>query len=561
VPFLRDRFTVLWDVFGNPRLRRLELGYGGFYAADWAHFVAISVYAYEHGGATSVGVFGLVRMSASAVAAPFGGALADRRPRQQVLLAIHAGRAVALGAAAAALASGGPRALVFALAGLASLCGGPFRPAHLALLPTLAATPQQLVGANVASSAFEGGAVLAGPAVAGGLLAVSTPAAAVAVSAAIAAWAALLAFRLGRERDWTRPRAIETPLRETLSGLRTLRDEPRPRLVILLFASQSFVRGLMNVLLVTTALEFLHAGNSGVGFLNSALGVGGLAGGLATVRLAGRRRLAAPFTVALALWGAPLAAVAAWRSLWFAFACILVIGAANAVLDVTGYTLVQRTVDDAVLGRVFGVFEILVSGAAGVGSIMAPLLLHELDVRGALLVSGVLLPALALLSRRRLHAFDDSTVVPQHEVDLLRSIPVFRPLSVTALERLAGHLVAVHAEAGEAIVEQGDTGDRFYVIGDGRVDVVCDGERVATLGPGDYFGEIALLRDVPRVATCRASTAVELLALRRDVFVPAVTGNLRSEREVEDVAAERLAELEVRARGLEPPRASRPSGT
>jgi MFS family permease len=546
--FLRARFAIFWDVFASPKLRRLELSLAGFYASDWAHFVALSVYAYAHGGATAVGIFGLVRMTASAVAAPFGGMLADRHPRQRVLLAIHVGRAAALAAAAAALASGSPTAVVFALAAVASLCGGPFRPAHLALLPSLAETPQQLVGANVASSTFEGGAVLVGPALAGALLAVTTPAAVVGVSAAISLWGALMVVRLGREEHWLRRRSAETVRDETLAGLRTLRDEPRPRLVIVLFAAQSFVRGLMNVLLVAAAIELLKAGDSGVGFLNSALGVGGLAGGLVTVRLVGRRRLATPFAVALALWGAPLAAVAAWRELGWAFACVLVVGAANAVLDVSGYTLVQRTVDDAVLSRVFGVFEILASGAVGLGSIIAPLLLHELGVRGALLVAGALLPALAVAFRSRLQVIDASITVPEDEVELLRSIPVFQPLSVTALERLADRLIPLRAAAGEEIVHQGDSGDRFYVISEGEVDVSRDGERIATLGPRDYFGEIALLRDTPRVATCRAATPVELLALQREVFVAAVTGNMRSEETAERVASGRLAELEDIAR-------------
>jgi MFS family permease len=544
MPFSRAWLSILSEVLENPRLRRLELSLGGFYASDWAHFVALSVFAYEHGGATMVGIYGLARMTAAAVAAPVGGVLADRHPRQRVLLGIHLGRASALAGAAGALAVGWPVPVVIALATVCSIAGGPFRPAQLALLPSLAETPQQLVAANVTSSTLEGAAALVGPALAGGLLAFTTPAVVVGLSAALSLWAALLALRLGREPDWLRRRNTETPLHETLAGLRTLRRESRPRLLIMLFASQAFVRGLMNVLLVAASLQLFRTGDAGVGYLNAALGVGGVVGGLWTVRLVGRRALATPFALALALWSAPLAALAASRELGWALGFLLIVGGANAILDVTGYTLVQRTVDDAVLSRVFGVFEILASGAVGVGSIVAPLLLHELGVRHALLVVGAILPLLAIVFRRRLVAIDASVDVPDDTVKLLRSTPIFSPLPVTALERLADHVMPIRAQAGETIVHQGKSGDSFYLIVEGWIDVVCDGDHVADLGPGDYFGEIALLHAVPRTATCRAATAAELLCLRGDVFVAAVTGNLRGARNAESVVEQRLAELD-----------------
>jgi MFS family permease len=331
--------------------------------------------------------------------------------------------------------------------------------------------------------------------------------------------------------------------------LRTLRAEPRARLVILLFASQTFVRGLLNVLLVAASIDLLGSGQSGVGFLNAALGAGGLAGGLVAAGLVGRRRLAGPFTKALVLWGAPLAAIAAWRQFWWAAACLAVVGLGNAILDVAGYTLIQRTVEDRVLGRVFGVFEILVSIGAAAGSILAPLLLHELGIRRSLLVAGAILPLLALLCARRLRAIDRTVSVPEAELELLRSIPVFAPLPATTLERLAARVHAVTADTGAEVVHEGEEGDRFYVIAAGAIEVVDDGHHVATLGPGEYFGEIALLHDVPRTASCVALTDVELLALERDVFVAAVTGHLQSEATAEDVVSDRLAQLSRLAAG------------
>ena len=122
-------------------------------------------------------------------------------------------------------------------------------------------------------------------------------------------------------------------------------------------------------------------------------------------------------------------------------------------------------------------------------------------------------------------------------------MPLFRPLSPGTLDELASSLIPVSATAGTEIVRKGEHGDRFYVVASGEVDVVGLGEEVATLGPGDHFGEIALLRDVPRTATVRAKTDVELYALERDEFLSAVTGHPESAEAADAVVASRLAGL------------------
>jgi CRP-like cAMP-binding protein len=98
----------------------------------------------------------------------------------------------------------------------------------------------------------------------------------------------------------------------------------------------------------------------------------------------------------------------------------------------------------------------------------------------------------------------------------------------------------VRARAGEEIIRRGDHGDRFYVVGSGEVEVLLDGQQPRREGPGSYFGEIALLRDVPRTATVQAATDVELFALDRDDFLPAVTGHAGSSEAAEAVIGSRL---------------------
>jgi MFS family permease len=538
---LAARFSSLADVFRSPELRWLQLAWGGFYVSEWASFIALSIYAYGVGGAEAIGLLGVIRMLPATLGVLAGTVLADRTQRERVLLGIHLIRAATLGATAVVLALDGPAWLVFLLAALTSVAGAAYRPSHLAVVPFLARSPQELVATNVSASTFEGLAVLIGPALAGILLTFSGVAVVMAVSACIALWAALQVSRL------TPAPFVPAPARGTiedlLAGARTLAREPGPRLVIGLFASQAFVRGVLNVLLVVAAFRLLDAGESGVGFLNAAFGAGGLVGSLAGIGLVGMRRLARPFAGGLVMWGVPIALIAAWPHEVWALTCLAAVGAGNAVLDVSGFTMIQRGIDDAVLARVFGVFEMLVVTAVGVGSIVGSGLVAALGVRWALVVGGAVLPTLAAVSYRRLHRIDDSADVPERELAILAGLPLFAPLPVTTLERLAARLRQVTARAGSRLVAEGDEGDLFYVIAAGSVDVSQAGRHVATLGPGDYFGEIALLHDAPRSATCVARTDVELYTLERERFVSAVSGHVLSAAEAESVARERLANL------------------
>jgi hypothetical protein len=335
-----------------------------------------------------------------------------------------------------------------------------------------------------------------------------------------------------------------TPLREAAEGFKLLAHEPHPRLIVGLIVAQALVRGLLNVLLVLASLRLLHAGEAGVGFVNSAFGAGALIGGLAGVSLLSRRRLGDPFALGLVLWGAPIALLVVWPTLGWALVCMAVVGAGNSILDIAGYTLIQRSVVDVVLGRVFSTLEIIGSAAIGIGSIVAPALSAGLGVRGALIATGVILPVLALLFRLRLQAIDNATTVPQLELDLLASVPIFQPLAPTTLEKLAMRLRPVTVVRGQEVVRQGEAGDSFYVIGEGDVDVIHDGQLVATLGAGEYFGEIALLHDIPRVATCIARNDAHLYELDRQVFISAVGGHEQSHATIEEVVAHRLGELE-----------------
>jgi hypothetical protein len=278
--------------------------------------------------------------------------------------------------------------------------------------------------------------------------------------------------------------------------------------------------------------------------LNSAYGIGGLIGAVAALTLVGRRRLALPLGTGLILWGAPIALVGVWPNAAAALILLAVPGIGNAILDVSALTMLQRMVPNRMLGRVFGALEAMVFATVGIGSIIAFGLVAWLGVRGALIATGSSLPVLAAISYRRLRAIDEATVVPEKELALLRRVPMFATLSAVALEQLATSLQKVSVPSRTRILQQGTSGDRIYLILDGEVRVSRGRRTTARLGPGDCFGEIALIRGVPRTASVTAQCDVELFALDSEPFLAAVSGNLLCADEVDKMVDERCEVIE-----------------
>jgi MFS family permease len=536
---VRESLRAMRDVFQNPALRRLQLAWAGSIIGSWAYAVALAVYAYRHGGASAVGLVALIRWLPAAAASPLAAVLGDRYPRVRVMLLTDLLRAAALATMAVGVFTHAPVALVYGLASLVAVVTTAFQPAQAALLPSLARTPQELTAANVSSSTIESLGFCAGPAIGGVLLAVSSVWVVFAVTACLFLWSALM---LGLMRGVAEPPLTrERPrlLDELTAGFRAIGRDPHLRLVVGLFGAQTLVNGAFGVLVTVSALQLLDLGPSGVGYLNAAVGIGGIVGGVLSLALVGHRRLASTFGVAIAFTGAPLLLIGAFPSTATTLVVFALIGLAIIVGDVAGFTLLQRGTPSDVLARVFGVVHSLFYATVAVGAILAPLLIHAVGVRWALVIVGAVLPALCVVATASLAQLDAAPPRPR-ELELLRRIPIFSPLSPPVLEQLAARLTPVHAQAGEQIIRRGDHGDRFYVVGSGEIEVVLDGQEPKREGKGSYFGEIALLRDVPRTATVRAATDVELFALDRDDFLPAVTGHAGSAEAAEAVVGSRL---------------------
>jgi MFS family permease len=539
---LRESLDAFRSVVTNPALRRVELSWAAAITSYWAFIVALAVYAYNEGGATAVGLVGLIRILPAFVSAPFAGLLGDRYPRERLMLIVSLARAALMAATAAVLFAGFPAWTVYALSGAVALTASMLRPIQSALLPQLARTPEELTAANLVLTTVESSGIFLGPAAGGLLLAATNSQTVFAAAAGAFLVGALLLAGIRAEAPPERKAEVGFA-REFFAGFGAIGKDRNLRLIIGLYGAQTLVVGALNVLIVVTALELLDLGDAGVGFLNSAVGVGGLLGAVAAFALVGRQRLASDFGIGLVLWGLPIALIGLFPQPAVALALLGVIGIGNTVVDVAALTLLQRTVPDEVLTRVFGVVQSVFVGTLGLGAILAPLAIAVVGIRWSMVITGALLPLLAALLWRRISALDADSLAPTRELALLRPIPLFKPLPASTIDHLASRLVPVHATPGSAIIREGEPGDRFYLIASGEVEVSADGKPIGALGLGDYFGEIALLRDVPRTATVTAKTDVELFALDRDEFLSAVTGHAASLEAADAVVASRLSGL------------------
>ncbi len=533
----------------KPDLRRLEIAWTLSIAAQWALIVALLVYAYDLGGAFGIGLLGLARTLPTLVGVPLATTLGDRQSRIRVLIGIYLTALASAVVAAVALAMDAGLIAIMAVAAVNAIATAAIRPLQNAIIPGLARSADELVASNVASSTGEGIGLLVGPAFAGILLTFGTPAAAVAGAVGMAlATVAVTQIRPDRRvrpvdrPDVTAPdRAARTGSPGVLAGFSALRRMPTVLLVVAVFGVQPFVRGALTVLIVVASIELLGLGDPGVGLLNAAIGLGGIVGSVGTILLVGQHRLALVFLLALVLWGLPISVMGLVPLAWIAVAAMVVVGLANAVLDVAGFTTLQRIVPNDVRASVLGVFEGNVAAMAAIGGIVAPVLLSAFGIAGALIVTGAILPLAVAVTARGVLKSDDIALVPERQCQLLRGVAMFAPLPMSAIEELADNLVPLTFGPGETLMRTGDVGDRFLLIDSGTIQVEADGAAVRTIGPGGYCGEIALLRGIPRTATVRTMTDVTAFGLSSLDFVAVVTGDREASRSADRVVDARMA--------------------
>ena len=520
--------------------RRLMVGWSLSMIGDLMCFVGLVVVLAGPGrGTTWLAVATAARISVYVVLAPFGGAIADRLPRRDLMVRLDVGRFVCFAAVTVGVLGWGAGSTlavtaVVVLTLASAVLSVPYRAAAVAATPNVV-DEDDLAAANAAESVAGLVCSFVGPALGGLVVATAGPAPAFAVNALTFLVSAVLVSGLGDLGGAATPPPDETEQpglwSDVVDGVRVVRTSPGLAAVLTVNAVVLLGLGAERVLHVVIATERLGRGTSFVGAISAALGVGGLVVAPLTSRLAASRAAGAWLVGAAVAAGAGLAIIGSVHGVAPALAVLAVEGAALMVFEVIATTLLQRWCAEHLLGRVFGLAESMSATTEVIGVLAAPLLVHQLGVRVATASVGVLVAAGSLLtvrSLRRAMAADDAARrrVAERTSELAR-LGIFEGASPAALERLARAALVRRVPPGELVVAEGGPSDHLYLVRSGRfaASSVAAGE-LSVMGPGDWFGELGIVHQMPRTASVRALEAGELWSIDAATFLGAVTGRV-----------------------------------
>lgn len=556
----RENVATVWT---NRNVRRIQLAYLGAAMCQWAYAMAIMVWAYHEGGAALVGAWAGARFLLTALLTPIGGTIADRMSRRDYMLVVNAICLVLVGITASAIGFGLSMWAVLIPATLTAIVAQTFRPAQAGLLPQLVDSPKQLTSANATAEIIESTAQFVGPAIAGILLGIVGIVPVVLLNAIGLAWSLVLVAGVHRDDPGTRDAATDaekpdadaeaqeaeaeaadagevksTFLTEAVGGFVAIGKDRDLLALTGLLGVNGILAGVLNVLVVLVAAQMLGDANQ-VGLLNAILGAATFAGGFIILGLAGRIRLGRLMVVGVLGWCVPLIVLGIAPAQAVVFAMLVVIGLCDPMINVGFGTIPPRLVPNRVLSRVFAAIESMFIAAAALGAFITPILVGWLGLGWAMVALGAVGTAIALLCAIRIPHLD-GRLTPPRGLSLLQTVDLFRPLAASVLEQIAHKLEPVTVPAGDVVVAEGGVSDRFYVIESGRVEVTQDGRKLREEGAGDVFGEIGLLRDVPRTATVRAEDDVVLLTLGRDDFLDLVSSDAGVNGNAQELATRRM---------------------
>ncbi len=500
---------------------------------DFLYWIAIAVYLTDGpNGAAWLSISLLARLLPYVVLGPLGGAIADRVDRRLILVGADVGRAVLFLGVAAVMATDGPRlAVVSILAVIASL-GALHAPARSAVIPQLV-PESDLAAANAADAGLAQLSWFVGPAAGAALATVLEPSAVIVVDAATFFLSALMCTQLGRLIPLVDPDRDEASLFRSMaadvaSGARFVFRQRGVRSLVLLNALATLVFGAEQILYVLVAADRLDLGAEGVGYLLAAMGVGGILATPLSARISNSPRIGRWFIVVTVLLGLPMLGIALTDLPAVVLALAVVEGAAAVIFDVVWTTLMQRAVPESSMGRVFSLSDAVQTLGQTIGSIGAPVLVAAVGLSAALGVSaGTLLITVVLLAPAVLVLAAQSDSERRRlasTTSWLARVPELAAFERVDIERLARATTTRSVAAGTAVITAGDLPDDLYVVRSGELGVVVpggrpDGTQPPDLVPGDLFGEIGLLDDVPRTASVTARTETELAVIDGSVFL------------------------------------------
>lgn len=500
----------------------------------WVAIVAFLVSGTSPGaGAAWVAAVLIVRLIPYVVIGPIGGAIADRFDRRRLLVGLDLVRAGIFLTMAAVIAVDGPRLAAVVLVALSAICGTIYRPTLVAATPFLV-TEDDLAAANAAEAALAQLSMFVGPALGAALVAVMDPSIVVAIDAATFLGSALMVSRIGHAGGGRRTTLTskgeddaDAPgiLRETVEGFRVVARDRGVTALVVLITTVLFMFGTEQVLFVLVARDRLDLGAEGVGVLLAAAGLGGLLIAPFTARLGASRRIGWLAGASGVASGTALLLLSVVESRPVAMLLVGLDGAGAIIFEVTIITLLQRAVAEDVLGRVYSVQDTLSAVGEIAGSLLAPILAASVSLGVALATSGLIgvgvsaatIPAIVVLAAR----LEARRVELRATREWLSTITELADFDLASLERLARSSQEVAVPAGTVVIREGDRPDDLYVVRSGRLSVTTStpGHPIPDLTTDDLFGEIGLLRGIPRTATVTADTDSELLRIDGSVFV------------------------------------------
>ena len=521
-------------VFANPALARLFIGEFVSSIGDWLYLVALFVVVYKSGASPLVlGIVGAARIVPYILLSVPAGLAADRYDRRLILITTDLARGVIMFALTAlALVEGSILAIVI-LSLLAACFSAFFSPAIGSLIPNLVRDEQELGPANAAWSSLDNLAFIIGPAVAAILIGLG--------NIPIAFFLNGVTFLIVAAVLWRLPSVERRPAPPVTdeSGQATPSDEAAPsfRAAVrpairslsglgIINLVDGFVSGGLAVLTVVIAFEVLGTGDAGTGWLNAAIGLGGLLGALLAGPITMGRRLEVPLAVGGVTLGVGIILVGQSSVLLAALAAMAVATAGMLLLEVVATTIFQREVPDSIRGRGIGAMDTLTVSAYALGAFLAPVLADALDPVVVLLGFGVMMVGATIVGT--ILVGQSSAAKTDPAADRFIGLPMFAGLAPASLEQAARHLERRRVPAGEVVVRQADPADRFFFIVDGAFDVTQVKDPggaprfLRSLGPDDAFGEIGLLGRTPRTATVAASADGTVLSLDGERFLALV---------------------------------------
>lgn len=527
------QMALLLRVARTPGLRKVLLSFAAFAFSEHATWLAVLVYALDRGGPREVGIVAAAQLVPAAIGAPFAAFAGDRFRPQRALAFGYAAQAVSMAATAGAMAADWSM-WAYVSASVVATCITFTRPVMRSLLPTITHSPRDLVAANVVAGLIEQVGVFGGPLVAGVIMGLWSPTAVFVVAAVIVCCACLIVLAV-EDVDGVAgaPSTVDAKLviGAVFGGFTALRLHRRLRALVILGASAGLLKGISDVIVVTFADARLEGGSRQAGWLAAAYGIGAIIGAASSTRLVRGARVNRQFLSVALLGGTSLLALTAIGALGPALLAFAMMGTGETILQLTSSVTIQRHAPADLLARVFGILESLSMAAIAVGSLAVTVLVTSTSLTTALVVLSTTLVGFILVSVAQLRRHGaDTPMVDEAIVDRLIADPLFAPLPAPTIEHLARTVEPLFVAAGSAAVAEGQIGDRYYLLCEGTVEVTIGGKVRGQLVPGAGFGEIALLRNVPRTATVTALTDIHLLSVPRDAFLEAVTGHPRSHR-------------------------------